>query len=99
MIAYKLFRVMKDDTISSLFINKKARHPIKKWLSAIDVPTKGFTHRCGWHCTANPIAPHLSKQGRAWFEVEIKDYEILQRPMSQGGIWYLAKNIKINKQL
>ena len=95
MIAYKLFRVLKDGSISSLFINKKRRLPLNVWLEAESFPTKGFAVRPYWHCTNHPAAPHLSMKGRAWFKVEIDDFEEFNRPKSQGGLWYLAKKIKI----
>ena len=97
MIAYKLFRKLKDGSISSLFINKKKRLPIGTWMTAEAHPTKGFAVRPGWHCTHDPYAPHLSEKGRIWLEVEIDDYEEVVRPASQGGIWYLAKRIKIRE--
>ena len=99
MIAYKLFRVLKDDSISSLFINKKRRLPINIWLEAESFPTKGFAVRPYWHCTSNPIAPHLSMKGRAWFKVEMEDFEEFNRPKAQGGLWYLAKKIKIIERI
>ena len=58
MIAYKLFRKMKDDSISSLFINKKCRYIKDWWYIAKEIPTKGFAVRKGFHCTAKPTAPH-----------------------------------------
>jgi hypothetical protein len=97
--AYKLFRVMRDGTISSLFINKKKRLKKNVWLKSEEHPTKGFAVRPGWHCTHNPIAPHLSMKGRAWFKVEIRDYEKIKRPENQGGLWYLAKRIKIIEEV
>lgn len=99
MIAYKLFRVLKDDSISSLFINKKRRLPINIWLEAESFPTKGFAIRPYWHCTSNPIAPHLSMKDRAWFKVEMEDFEEFNRPKAQGGLWYLAKKIKIIERI
>lgn len=95
MKAYKLFRELKDGSISSLFINKKARYPFNKWLEAECFPTKGFAVRPFWHCTSQPIAPHLSMKGRVWCEVEMKDYEEFKRPQQQGGLWFLAKKVKI----
>ena len=95
MVAYKLFRVYKDGSISSLFINKKRRLPLNVWLEAESFPTKGFAIRPYWHCTSNPEAPHLSVKCRAWFIVEMEDFEEFTRPKSQGGLWYLAKKIKI----
>lgn len=93
--AYKLFRVMKDGTIASLFINRKNRYPLGRWLTAQSFPTKGFKVRPFWHCTSEPFAPHLSNKGRAWYEIDIKDYKIFKRPESQGGLWYLANKIRI----
>lgn len=99
MKAYKLFRVLKNGSIASLFINKNTRHKIGVWLEAEDHPTKGYARRFGWHSVAEPKAPHLSPYGRAWFEVEIEDYTTLDRPFNQGAIWYISKRIKIIKQL
>tara|TARA_Y100000310_G_scaffold186813_1_gene186937 strand:- start:430 stop:642 length:213 start_codon:yes stop_codon:yes gene_type:complete len=42
MFGYKLFRVRKDGTLGSLFINKKERLPIGKWIKAESYPTKGY---------------------------------------------------------
>jgi hypothetical protein len=86
---------MKDGTLSSLFIGKKQRLPIGKWLESECIPTKGFAVRPGWHCTREPIAPHLSTKDRIWVQVEIEDYSELRRPISQGGVWYLANKMKI----
>lgn len=98
MKAYKLFRILKDGSISSLFINKKERYNIGEWMDFKDIPTIGFKHRPGWHSLENPIAPHLSKQQRAWFEVEIDSVTIEQRPINQGGKWFLSKRLKILKK-
>ena len=92
---YKLLRVRKDGSIGPLFINRKQRIPINKWLVAEDHPTKGYAHRKGWHCTAQPIAPHLSKKGRRWYQVLICDYVECVRPQSQGGLWFLAQQMKV----
>lgn len=104
VIAYKLVRVMKDGTLSSLFINKKSRLTVGVWLIAKSHPTKGFAVRGGWHCTLKPEAPHLSldpknQVRRAWCEVEIEDYEFYNRPESQGGTWVLAQKMKILRLL
>lgn len=72
MIAYKLFRVRKDGSIGSLFINRRARLPVREWLQAQNVPTKGFKVREGWHCCPRPKAPHLSMKDRKWFMVEMR---------------------------
>ncbi len=95
MKAHKLVRLMKDGSLSSLFIGKKQRLQMGKWLKAECIPTKGFAVRPGWHCTREPIAPHLSTRDRAWVQVEIEDYTELHRPLFQGGMWYLAKKMKI----
>jgi len=97
MIAYKLVRQLKDGSITSLFINKTERLPFNKWLIAEDHPTTGYADRPFWHCIADCVAPHLSKRGRVWVEVEIEDYESIQRPASQGGLWFLANRIKFIK--
>jgi hypothetical protein len=86
---------MKDGSLSSLFIGKRNRLPIGEWLEAESLPTKGFALRPGWHCTKEPIAPHLSTIDRVWVLVEIEDYTELRRPISQGGVWYLAEKMKI----
>lgn len=97
MIAYKLFRVLKDGSITPLFINKTKRLSIGEWLQSESHPTKGYVYRPFWHCTSKPHAPHLSLKGRQWYEVEIEEFEIFNRPDNQGGIWYLSKQIKIIK--
>lgn len=100
LIAYKLFRKTRDNRITSLFINKTRNLPIGIWMEAHNYPTKGFAERPGWHCTAQPYAPHLkmelkSGEKRVWKRVEIEDYTEFQRPENQGGLWYLAKRMKI----
>ena len=99
MKAYKLFRVMKSGEISPLFINKKARLPIGKWLDAECHPTKNFVVRPHWHCTSQPNAPHLSMKDRAWYEIEMEDFTEFKRPSTQGGMWFLANKIKIIKPI
>ena len=47
MIAYKLFRVRRDGSLGSLFINKSAILPMNKWIVAEDHKTKGYKHRPG----------------------------------------------------
>jgi hypothetical protein len=95
MIAWKLFRLMKDGSIAPLFINKRLRLETGVWYEAECHPTKGFAVRTGWHVTAKPIAPHLSPVGRVWRKVEILDYVALERPESQGGTWYLANKMRV----
>ena len=96
MIAYKLFRELKDGNITPLFIDRTNRLPIGVELVAEDHPTKGFAHRPGWHCAEHPEAPHLtSKEERVWYKVEIRDFYEFKRPQHQGGKWLIAKYMKI----
>ncbi len=95
MIAYKLVRKMKDGSYASLFINKTDRLEMSVQLQAEEYPTKGFAVRKGWHCTAQPSAPHLSEKGRVWVVVSIEDYTEFKRPQAQGGMWYLADKMII----
>lgn len=95
MIAYKLFRMKKDGNITSLFINKMEIIPFNKWLKSESHLTKGFAFRPGWHCTHAPHAPHLSLKNRVWCKVKIENFEEIKRPVSQGGMWYLAKWINV----
>jgi len=95
MKAYKLVRLLKSGEITPLFINKKKRLPIGEWMDAEVHPTDGFALRPAWHCCATPDAPHLSKKGRVWIEVEIEDYTEFMRPLVQGNVWYLAQRMKI----
>lgn len=95
MIAYKLFKQRADGSIGPLFINARARLECGVWYEAEDHPTKGFAHRPGWHCGAEPSAPHLSEKGRVWYKVEIEDFEHFKRPANQGGEWLIAKRMRI----
>ena len=102
MKAFKLVRKMKDGSLAPLFINQKSRLPLNTWMEAEAHPTKGFAYRPGWHCTLQPVAPHLAinpknSTPRVWVEVEIKDFETYDRPESQGGTWVLAEQMKILK--
>jgi hypothetical protein len=99
MKAYKLVRKMKDGQLSPLFINQKSRLPIGEWMDAEFHPRKGFAERQGWHCTLEQNAPHLSEKGRVWVEVEVDDYELYDRPESQGGTWVLAQRMKIVREV
>ena len=99
-VAYKLFRQLKSGEITSLFINKTRKLPYNEWMDGENYKTKGFAERAGWHCTAEPIAPHLkmklkSGEVRVWKKVLIQDYVEINRPLNQGGLWYLAKRIRI----
>lgn len=90
---------MKDGSLSPLFINQKSRIPIGVWVEAEFHPKKGFAERKGWHCSLDGNLPHLSKNGRVLCCVEIEDYEIYNRPKSQGGKWVLAQKMKIIKEI
>ncbi len=94
MIAYKLVRKLKSGKLTPLFINKQLGIDFDKWYQSECHPTKGFKVRQGWHCTSKPEAPHLSERDRVWVKVAIANYKTLHRPESQGGLWYLADNIK-----
>lgn len=95
MLAYKLFRDRRDNTLGPLFINRKQVIELGKWLGAQFFPTKGFKPRAGWHCTLKPVAPHLTTKGRRWYRVLIDGTETYQRPESQGGTWVLAKRMMV----
>lgn len=104
LVAYKLFRQLPTGEITSLFIDKKTRIPIGEWLEAEEHPTMGFAFRPGWHCTAEPVAPHLkmelaSGEVRAWYRVEIEDYTEETRPRTQGGLWYLANRMRVLEKI
>ena len=95
--AWKLFRVMNDGSIKPLFIGKTNALQVGEWMDAEDIPTKGFAHRPGWHCTMKPHAPHLKDTGnrRIWLEVYVQGYRTYDRPESQGGSWVLAERMYI----
>ena len=69
--------------------------PIGTWLQSECHPTKRFALRPGWHTAEKPHAPHLKMERRAWYTVEIEDYEELKRPASQGSKWFLSKRMKV----
>ena len=95
MIAWKLFRQMKDGSIAPLFINRRLRLQEGVWYEAESHPTKGFAYRPGWHILSEKNAPHLGKKGRVWRKVEFNDYETFTRPANQGGKWFLAKHMRV----
>jgi len=97
MIGYKLIRLRSNGTLGPLFINRQLVIPIGEWLEAEAHLTKGYQFRPGWHILAKPHAPHLSPKGRVWCVVEFEDYEEIRRPDKQGGLWYLAKRMKVNE--
>jgi len=98
--AYKLLKQRRDGTLGPLFINARQKIPVNKWLKSECHPTKGYAIRPGWHCTTKPSAPHLSMtlksgQVRVWCEVEIDGVTLFERPKMQGGLWYLAKRMRV----
>jgi len=99
MTGYKLLRQRRNGTLGPLFINAKQVIPIGVELAAEDHPTKGFAHRPGWHITNQPRAPHLKMDGRVWAEVEFDDFYEFKRPAAQGGMWFIAQKMRVNKVL
>ena len=100
MIGYKLFTMRKDGTLGPLFINRRLRVPPGQWIQAEVHPTKGFALRPGWHVCSEKKAPHLSKRGRVWCRVSIAGtVRSYPRPKSQGGLWYTAEWLKVERIL
>ena len=99
MLAFKLFRLKANGSITSLFCNKSRELPIGEWMGAEIHPTKDLKVRPFWHCTTQPFAPHLTERGRVWMIIEMDGYVEMIRPKSQGEKWYLASNIKIISKL
>ena len=99
MHCFKLFRMRKNGTLGTLFINRRLVVPLNTWLPAESHPTKGYAYRPGWHAMATPNAPHLTERGRVWAQVEVKDFEVFHRPAAQGGKWFLAKSMRVVKLL
>lgn len=101
---YKLLRVRKDGTLGPLFIHRKQVIPVGEWLDAESHPTKGYAIRPGWHCTPQPEAPHLSMrlatgEKRVWCRVSLDGVERFERSEAQGGLWYLAKRMRVEEVL
>ena len=95
MLGYKLFRKRKDGTYGPLFINRSQVIRTGITYPAEDHPTRGYSHRPGWHICRYMHAPHLSTRDRVWCLVEFEHQETLERPASQGGTWYLGRTIRI----
>ena len=97
-IGYKLMRTRKDGSIGSLYVNRKYKVPRGRWLraEAFDTSKLGLKFRPGWHCMRLPFAPHLKlTDDRSWVKVEMRHVKKYDRPKSQGGEWYLAREIRI----
>ncbi len=99
MVAYKLFTRRKDGTLGPLFINRRQRVPIGRWVEAEPHRTRGFAFRPGWHACVRPFAPHLSKRGRVWCKVTLSGVQQYSRPAAQGGTWYTAQFLKVERIL
>jgi hypothetical protein len=99
MIGFKLFRLRKDGTLGPLFINRRLRLTLNQEYQAECHPTKGFAIRPGWHVCSEKNAPHLSKKGRVWCEVQFSDWQEHLRPAAQGGLWYTANKMTVLKVL
>lgn len=96
-VAYKLVRRRKDGSLGSLFIDAKEKLPMRTWLQAKSVPTRGFAFRFGWHACSKKSAPHLSKHGRVWVRVLLQGVTPHERPKHQGGLWYTAQWMRIEE--
>jgi hypothetical protein len=94
--AYKLFRLRKDGSLGPLVITARQRIPLGVWLKAEPHRTPGYAFRPGWHATMEPKAPHLSKKGRVWCAVTVRQSTKFVRPKAQGGVWVLAKWIRVD---
>ena len=96
---YKLVRIRRDGTLGPLFIDRSRIIPTGQWLVAEPVPTKGFAFRPGWHACSKKSAPHLSKKGRVWCKVSLIGTTEHHRPKAQGGLWYTAQIMRVDKVL
>jgi hypothetical protein len=97
---WKLFRLRKDGTIGPLFINRKLVVTTGVWHEAENHPTPGFAVHPGWHATPVPHAPHLKMQlangeRRVWIRVALQGVVEYPKPEVQGGVWLLAKRLKV----
>jgi len=88
-------RLRANGTLGPLYINKTQVIPIGKWLRSRSHPTPGFAVRPGWHTVPTPHAPHLSEEGRVWCKVRIDGVREVPRPHAQGGVWLLARRMKV----
>lgn len=96
MTAYKLLRLRRDGTLGPLFVGRGlVLRPGVRYRARADLPHPGLAHRPGFHCCAEPRAPHIklrltSGERRVWCRVSISGYRRHRRPESQGGLWYTA---------
>lgn len=100
LTAYKLFTRRKDGSLGPLFIDRRLRVPLGRWMKARAVRTRGFAFRPGWHATSEPVAPHLKPMpNRVWCRVSIKGVVKHLRPKEQGGLWFIAKQLRVEEVL
>lgn len=101
---YKLFRLRKDGTLGTLFVDRSLVIPVDEWMPAKDLSVMaqslGLKARPGWHATLTPYAPHLklnlaSGEKRVWVNVALRDTTLYDKPESQGGTWVLANELKV----
>lgn len=100
IVAYKLMHLRKDGTLGPLMIDRTLVVPVGKWVHAKPRRTPGFAYRPGWHAVLNQHAPHLKKrlssgERRVWCRVKLRDFKFHERPKSHGGLWILAKEMKV----
>ena len=97
---WKLFRRRRDGTLGPLFINRRLRIPLGKWMKAEAHRTQGYAFRPGWHATLSPVAPHLRTTGddRVWCKVSLENVRYNARPESQGGTWVLAQRLRVDEK-
>lgn len=101
MIGYKLCRRM-GDGYAPLFHNRWERWPVNEWVKAHDTgPKAGFAYRPYFHICTEPHAPQISRNDkrRVWVKVEFEPFETIQRPASQGGLWHLARHMRVLREL
>ena len=100
MIGYKLFRKRKDGSYGPLFINRKQKMYRGVTYHAESHQTKGYAYRVSWHICHSPYAPHLKPtKERVWCKVQFVLLDMIRRPESQGGLWYLGTRIMILEEL
>ena len=103
--AYKLFKKRKDGTYGPAQVEQKnlvcSRYVPGVMYEAEDANPRYLKHRPGFHCCAIPYAPHMKDDmpGRAWCEVLIRVKGTEQRPESQGGLWFLASELLIVREV
>lgn len=97
IVAYKLVRVRKDGGLRSLFVDRRRPLYRGRWLKAeTALSPKDLRRRPGWHATATPEMPHLSRKGRMVVKVLLRgNVQTWNRPAAQGGQWYTAEEMMI----